>query len=180
MGALYYPTDDASPNAPPNSGTLFKLALSENASLTVTLNEVRGGVVLTDPEVAATVDLSQATNVGGGGEDVFPASHPDYAVGRGRQAAVGPILGSATAMPMATRRATQTGYHYVGPRLNVLPPDGFGTAAWPGITSIQNGSARISHTRGRRRRTGWYRVVRPEPPHDELAGQRPCTATAEL
>jgi len=47
MGALYYPTDDSSPNAPANSGTLCKLTLSEEANLTVTLNEARGGVVLT-------------------------------------------------------------------------------------------------------------------------------------
>lgn len=57
MGALYYPTDDSSPNAPLNQGTLFKLTLSEAASLTVKLNEVRGGIVLTNPDVPAVVDL---------------------------------------------------------------------------------------------------------------------------
>jgi hypothetical protein len=53
MGALYYPTDDSSPNAPLNQGTLFKLTLSEQAQVTVKLNEARGGVVLTNPDVPA-------------------------------------------------------------------------------------------------------------------------------
>jgi hypothetical protein len=164
MGALYYPTDDASPNAPPNSGTLFKLTLSEAASLTVTLNEVRGGVVLTDPEVAATVDLSQATNVGDVGEDVFPASHPDYA----QWVAVGKP--QCWAYPRQCHGDTdgraegdsKTGYHYVGTLdLNVLQ------AAWmvleqpqgPGIASIQNGiCADFAHDVGGDAKTGWYRV----------------------
>jgi hypothetical protein len=63
MGALYYPTDDSSPNAPLNQGTLFKLTLSEAAKLTVKLNEVRGGIVLTNPDVPAVVDLTGAVNV---------------------------------------------------------------------------------------------------------------------
>lgn len=63
MGALYYPTDDSSPNAPPNQGTLFKLTLSEQAKLTVKLNEARGGIVLTNPDVPAVVDLSGATSI---------------------------------------------------------------------------------------------------------------------
>lgn len=63
MGALYYPPVDNSPNAPGNSGLLCKLALSTQANVTVALNEVRGGVVLTDPTIPATVDLVQATAV---------------------------------------------------------------------------------------------------------------------
>jgi hypothetical protein len=166
MGALYYPTDDASPNAPPNSGTLFQLALSEKANLTVALNEVRGGVVLTNPEVAATVDLTQATNiaVGGGGTDVFPASHPDYA----EWLAVGKpdcwayprqCHGDADGLQSGSAK---TGFYYVGPSdLNILmagwqvkePPDG------PGIASIQNGiCADFARDQGGSAKTGFYRV----------------------
>lgn len=57
MGALYYPTGDSSPNAPPDSGTLCKLTVSENCNMSVAENATRGGVVLTDPSVAPTVDL---------------------------------------------------------------------------------------------------------------------------
>jgi hypothetical protein len=169
MGALYYPTDDASPNAPPNSGTLFKLALSEKANLTVALNEVRGGVVLTDPEVAATVDLTQATNVGvvsGGGDngDVFPASHPDYAewVAVGKPACWAyprQCHGDADGLKSGS---TKTGFYYVGPSdLNTLmagwqvlePPAG------PGIASIQNGiCADFARDQGGSAKTGFYRV----------------------
>jgi hypothetical protein len=163
MGALYYPTDDASPNAPPNSGTLFKLTLSEPAGLTVTLNEVRGGVVLTDPEVAADVDLDKATSVGSGGADVFPASHPDYAewVAAGKP--------PCWAYPRqchgdADGRAqnAKTAYYYVGTNdLNILisawqikePPNG------PGIASIQNGiCADFARDLAGSDKTGWYRV----------------------
>jgi hypothetical protein len=164
MGALYYPTDDASPNAPPDSGTLFTLTLSEAASLTVTLNEVRGGVVLTDPEVAATVDLSQATNVGGGGEDAFPASHPDYAewVAAGKpQCWAYPRQCHGDADGKA-EGSSKTGFHYVGTNdLNILlagwqvlePPAG------PGIASIQNGiCADFARDLGGSDKTGWFRV----------------------
>jgi len=58
---------------PAEQRQLFKLTLSEEANLTVTLNEIRGGVVLTNPDVAATVDLSQATGVAvESGEDLLP------------------------------------------------------------------------------------------------------------
>ncbi len=78
MGALYYPTDDSSPNAPPNSGTLFKLMLSEDASLTVSLNEIRGGVVLTTLE-AAEVDLTQVSGQAvTGSVNVLGKTDPDY------------------------------------------------------------------------------------------------------
>jgi len=166
MGALYYPTDDNSPNAPPNSGLLFKLTLSENANLTVALNEVRGGVVLTNPDVAAQVDLEQATGaaIGGGGSDLFPSGHPDYnewvAVGEPRCWAYprqchgdadGRLDGSA-----------KTGYYYVGTNdLNVL------VAAWevkepplgPGIAAIESGiCADFARDKGGSDKTGWYRV----------------------
>jgi hypothetical protein len=58
MGALYYPTGDSSPNAPPDSGTLCKLTVSENCTMSVAENATRGGVVLTDPSVAPTVVLT--------------------------------------------------------------------------------------------------------------------------
>ena len=63
MGALYYPTGDSSPNAPPDSGTLCKVTVSEQCTMTVEENATRGGVVLTDPSVAPTVDLAGATDV---------------------------------------------------------------------------------------------------------------------
>jgi hypothetical protein len=63
MGALYYPPEDDSPNAPGNTGLLCKLILSTAANVSVTLNEIRSGIVLTDPTVPPVVDLSAATNV---------------------------------------------------------------------------------------------------------------------
>jgi hypothetical protein len=165
MGALYYPTDDASPNAPDNSGVLCKLTLSGEANLTVTLNEVRGGVVLTDPDVAANVDLNQATNVTvGGAEDLLPASHPDYdewvAVGKPdcwaypRQ-----CHGDADGLSSGSAKS---GIYYVGTGdLNVLiaawqtlePPDG------PGIASIENGiCADFARDQDGSAKTGIYRV----------------------
>jgi hypothetical protein len=63
MGALYYPADDSSPNAPPTSGTLCKLEVSGTCTMSATENSIRGGVVLTDPDVAADVDTTAATAV---------------------------------------------------------------------------------------------------------------------
>jgi hypothetical protein len=63
MGSLYYPPGDTSPNAPPDSGTLCKLTVSENCKMSVALNVWRAGIVLTNPTVTPTVDLSDATNV---------------------------------------------------------------------------------------------------------------------
>ena len=168
MGALYYPADDSSPNAPDNSGQLFKLALSETANVTVTLNEIRGGVVLTNPDVAAEVDLSQATAVATGGgsstiEELLPASHPDYA----EWVAVGKP--NCWAYPRqchgdadGTAVAGKTGTYYVGTNdLNVLmqawqvkePPFG------PGIASIENGiCADFAHDAEGNNATGYYRV----------------------
>jgi hypothetical protein len=164
MGALYYPTDDNSPNAPPNQGQLFKLALSEPASVTVTLNEIRGGVVLTNPDVAAAVDLSQATGIAiDEGSDVFPPTHPKYdewvAVGKPdcwaypRQ-----CRGDADGRAIAGK----TGTYYVGTDdLNIL------MAAWqvreqpfgPGIASIENGiCADFARDQEGSSKTGYYRV----------------------
>ena len=165
MGALYYPTDDASPNAPPNSGSLFKLTLSEEATLTVTLNEARGGVVLTNPDIAATVNLSQATEVlVGAAGDLLPPSHPDYA----EWVAVGKP--SCWAYPRQchgdangkAEGSAKTGYYYVAMEdLNVLvkawqvkePPFG------PGIASIENGiCADFARDQEGTSKTGYHRV----------------------
>ena len=48
MGALYSPPNDAS--GPPNSGVLLVFYVSGDCNVTITENEARGGVVLTDPE----------------------------------------------------------------------------------------------------------------------------------
>jgi hypothetical protein len=164
MGALYYPTDDDSVNAPPNSGLLFKLTLSQEANLTVTLNEIRGGVVLTNPDKAATVDLSQATGVVvNGGVDLLPPTHPDYAewVAVGKPACWAyprQCHGDADGLAVSGK----TGTYYVGTSdLNIL------TDAWqvkeppfgPGIASIQNGiCADFAHDIEGGNKAGWYRV----------------------
>jgi hypothetical protein len=62
LGALYYPTGDSSPNAPPDTGTLCKLKVSETCNMSVAENATRGGIVLTDPAVAPTVDLTGAAS----------------------------------------------------------------------------------------------------------------------
>jgi len=168
MGALYYPTDDSSPNAPPNSGPLFKLTLSEPANLTVALNEARGGIVLTNPDQPATVDLAQATNVAVGGgvaaADLLSSSHPDYAewVTLGKPACWAyprQCRGDADGLKSGSEK---TGFYYVGPSdLNVL------IAAWqvkepplgPGIASIERGiCADFARDQGGSAKTGFYRV----------------------
>ena len=165
MGALYYPTDDSSPNAPPNSGTLFTLALSEEANLSITLNEARGGVVLTDPDVAATVDLTQATAVAVGAvADLLPASHPDYAewVAVGKPACWAYPRQCHGDADGQAEGSTKTGRYYVATSdLNVLvkawqvkePPFG------PGIASIENGiCADFARDEEGSAKTGFHRV----------------------
>jgi hypothetical protein len=161
MGALYYPTEDNSPNAPPNSGTLFNLTVSEPATVTIALNEIRGGVVLTDPEKPATVTLSQGTAVVGGSS--VAANRSDYA----EWVAVGkPVCwtyprqcyGDADGQAVSTG----TGSYYVGTAdLNIL------LNAWqvketpfgPGIASIEGGiCADFGHDKEGNDQTGWYRV----------------------
>jgi hypothetical protein len=79
MGALYYPTNDTSPNAPPTSGTLCKLTVGTvPCKMSATLNAVRGGVVLTDPAVSPTVDLTGATLVVIGPTDCFPSTNSTF------------------------------------------------------------------------------------------------------
>jgi hypothetical protein len=165
MGALYYPTDDSSPNAPLNQGTLFKLTLSEQAKLTVKLNEVRGGIVLTNPDVPAVVDLSGATSIAIASSAELPAaSRSDYA----EWIAVGKppcwtfprqCHGDADGLKEGNAK---TGFYYVGPNdLNIL------IAAWqikepplgPGIATIVNGiCADFAHDQGGSATTGFYRV----------------------
>ncbi len=167
MGALYYPTDDSSPNAPPNSGLLFKLTLSESATVTVALNEARGGIVLTDPDVAAVVDLKQATGVSVGGvvvsTDLLLPSHPDYVewVAVGKPACWAyprQCHGDADGL----KEASKTGSYYVGLQdLNLL------VAAWEikeppfglGIAAIENGiCADFAHDQDGSSKTGFFRV----------------------
>jgi hypothetical protein len=165
MGALYYPTDDGSPNAPPNQGTLFKLTLSEQAKLTVKLNEVRGGIVLTNPDVPAIVDLTGAASITiASSGDLLPSSHPDYAewVAVGKPACWAfprQCHGDADGLKEGNAK---TGFYYVGPSdLNIL------IAAWqvkeppfgPGIAGIANGiCADFAHDQGGSAKTGFYRV----------------------
>jgi hypothetical protein len=76
LGGLWYPTGDSSPNAAPDTGTLCKLKVSEGCNMSVVENATRGGIVLTDPAVAPTVDMSGATNVSvpcGGGPCIDPS-----------------------------------------------------------------------------------------------------------
>jgi hypothetical protein len=163
MGALYYPTEDTSPNAPPNNGTLFKLTLSQSATVTIALNEIRGGVVLTDPEKPATVTLSQGTTVVAAGSGVVLTGRSDYA----EWVAVGKP--SCWAFPRQCHGdadgqavTTDSGVSYVSQSdLNVLisawqvkePPFG------PGIASIEGGiCADFGHNKEGNDQTGWYRV----------------------
>ncbi len=55
MGALYYPTGDNSPNAPPLTGDLLKFRVDKSCTVTVAENAIRGGVVLTNPNLNPTV-----------------------------------------------------------------------------------------------------------------------------
>jgi hypothetical protein len=159
MGALYYPTDDSSPNAPLNQGTLFKLTLSEPAKLTIKLNEARGGVVLTNPDVPAVVDLTGAAGITiAAGAEVLASSHPDYAewVAVGKPACwtfPRQCHGDADGLREGSEK---TGYHYVGMNdLSIL------TAAWmqPKIDSVPNGiCADFAHDQGGDAKNGFYRV----------------------
>ncbi len=81
MGALYYPTDDSSPNAPGDSGILCTITVSADCNLNIAENATRGGIVLTDPAIAADVNLVGATNmpVVLGAADCFPSSFESYA-----------------------------------------------------------------------------------------------------
>jgi hypothetical protein len=164
MGALYYPTDDSSPNAPLNQGALFTLTLSDAANLTIKLNDARGGIVLTNPDVAAVVDLPSATKISIASSGVSASNSAEYnewvTVGK-------PICWTyprqchGDADGLKEGDAT-TGFYYVGYNdMKVLQ------AAWmvleppfgPGIASVTNGiCADFAHDRGGNATTGFYRV----------------------
>jgi hypothetical protein len=134
----------------------------------VSLNEVRGGIVLTDPEVPATVDMLQASaTISAAGQsqmDLLAPSHPDYLewVSVGKPACWAyPRQCHGDADGLAEGNAS-TGFSYVGPQdLNVL------LAAWqvkeppfgPGIASIENGiCADFARDKEGDEATGYYRV----------------------
>jgi len=164
MGALYYPPDDNSPNAPPTQGTLFKLTLSEPAKLTVKPNQLRGGVVLTNAE-SAVVNTTEATGIAiASFSDGLPPTHKDYAewvkVGR-------PLCwtfprqchGDADGLKEGDAKS---GFHFVG--MNDLR---IFTQAWkvleppfgPGIASVENGiCADFARDLDGNATTGFYRV----------------------
>jgi hypothetical protein len=77
LGALY----KGEANAPGDSGQLLTVTCSEACNLTVTLNDIRGQVVLEGAGSPSSVNLTLATNVpiGGGDVECLPQSHPDYA-----------------------------------------------------------------------------------------------------
>ncbi|MBP7050326.1 MAG: hypothetical protein KBE65_04865 [Phycisphaerae bacterium] len=168
MGALYYPTGDDSENAPPNSGLLFKLMLSEAANVSVALNEARGGIVLTNPETEAVPDLNQAKGIAIAGvveedEELLASTHPDYAewVAVGKPACWAyprQCHGDAD----GRKETSDSGSYYVGVQdLNLL------VAAWevkeapfgPGIASVTNGiCADFAHDQDGSAATGYFRV----------------------
>lgn len=174
MGALYAPPTDNSANAPLNAGTLCKLTLSQSASVTVTLNQIRGGIVLTNPSVTPTVDLSRATgiNAAGSTSGVSSAASVSAAAATNAEYAEWVAVGKPACWTFprqchgdADGRMEATpdgGMSYVGPNdLNVL------VAAWqvleppfgPGIASIPNGiCADFAHDKGGSAATGYYRV----------------------
>jgi len=72
MGALYYPTGDNSPAAPKLSGTLLKFRVDKDCTVTVKENAIRGGVVLTNPNLTPTVTLTGCPVVCAG-PDCYPS-----------------------------------------------------------------------------------------------------------
>jgi len=156
MGALYYPTDDASPNAPLNQGTLFKLTLSEEANLTVKLNETRGGIVLTNPDVPAVVSLPEAATIGIASGGIVAPISSEYA----EWVAVGkPLCWTYPRQCHGDADGLKEGNAYVGNNdLAIL------VAAWhkpfgPGIAFDPSWlCADFAHDEGGNATTGFYRV----------------------
>jgi hypothetical protein len=56
FGSLYSPPTDNSPNAPDPCGTMFTFTVSGDCVACITENTVRGGVVMTDPDVDPDVN----------------------------------------------------------------------------------------------------------------------------
>jgi hypothetical protein len=182
LGALYSPAGDDSVNAPLNSGTLCKLTLSTPTSVTVALNQIRGGIVLTNPSVAPTVDLTCATNVSTAAPATTTATTPSTVAKSVSKMSTSAETSSEYAewvsvgKPVCwtyprqcrgdadgrTEATPDGGTSYVGQAdLNVL------VAAWqileppfgPGIASVQNGiCADFAHDKGGSAATGYYRV----------------------
>ena len=145
LGSLYHPADDSSPNAPPNSGTLFRIKIGKEAGLSVVLSAARGGVVLTDPRLAAVVDLTKAL-IPPYEPVLFPpcCNKPDYYewVSVGKPECWGYPRQCHGDADGKAQGSAKTGIYYVGTDdLNIL------IAAWqvkepqhgPGIASIPNG-----------------------------------------
>lgn len=165
MGALYYPPEDNSPNAPDNSGLLCRLTLSMPANVTIALNEVRGGVVLTDPTVPPQVDLVGATDVsvmGAGSMTALSGSDYEEWVAVGKPACwTYPRQCYGDADGQAESDGT-AGVSYVGNNdLNIL------LAAWqvkeppfgPGIATVESGiCADFAHDKEGNAAQGFYRV----------------------
>jgi hypothetical protein len=75
MGALYYPTGDNSPNAPPLSGTVLKFRVDKDCAVTIQENAVRGGVVLTKPSIDPTVNFTGCVVT----SECYPKTYVHYA-----------------------------------------------------------------------------------------------------
>lgn len=63
MGALYSPTGDTSPNAPNNTGTLCRIKVNDNCTVTISANAKRGGVVLSNGNSVSPSIASPAVTV---------------------------------------------------------------------------------------------------------------------
>jgi hypothetical protein len=128
--------------------------------LTVALNTVRGGIVLTNPDVAPTVDLSKATSISIASSDIATASvSAEYA----EWAKVGkPVCwtyprqchGDADGLQESTGKG---GYSHVGQNdMNIL------LAAWMKSSSAVVGTnlicADFAHDEGGDATSGFYRV----------------------
>ena len=82
MGALYAPPNDASPNAPPDPCNeifydLLKIYTSETGDYCITIseNEARGGVVMTDPTIDPDVNSPGCCAVP---DECFPIGYTTY------------------------------------------------------------------------------------------------------
>jgi hypothetical protein len=83
MGALYSPTSDSSPNAPPLFGDLLKIICDAKPSaVAISENETRGGVVLTDPNEDPDVNSPGCS----GGPDCLIGGNADQDPGSEYQA----------------------------------------------------------------------------------------------
>jgi hypothetical protein len=63
MGGLWSPPNDDHPNAPPVADILLKFYVDKSCYVTITENDIRGGVVLTDPALDPDVNSPGEGNV---------------------------------------------------------------------------------------------------------------------